>query len=213
MDDVSLNACLKFLCQGIAFETQEGKQVYLKIHLLRHAFATQAVQGEGIPIDIVAILLHQKDYTVTKYYSRPTATQVSEAVEEWHMVLAGDIDIGEVVLRTPIELDEQLKQYKEKLGTINKTLGGLCTLDRICPKQMACLGCAAKVPQPENKEELEQTWKFYDQQERYFRKKGINFELKKCKVAKRNIKKELKEIESIEKYRKDEDFAPNLQFS
>ncbi|WP_158318629.1 site-specific integrase [Halalkalibacter akibai] len=209
----AVGAILKFLCHGIAFETQEGKKVYLKTHLLRHAFATQAVQGEGLPVDIVAILLHQKDYTVTKYYSRPTATQVSESLEGLHTAFAGDIDIAEVVLRTPIELEEQLKEYKENVGTVNKTLGGLCTLDKICPKKMACLGCAAKVPQPENKKELEREWKFYDQREKYYRKHGITFEANKCKVAKRNIKKELKEIESIEKYREDENFAPTLHFS
>ncbi|MED4886232.1 site-specific integrase [Lysinibacillus fusiformis] len=212
LGDIALNATLKFLCHGIAFETQEGKKVHLKTHLLRHAFATHAVQGEGLPVDIVAILLHQKDFSVTKYYSRPTATQVSESIEELHTAFAGDIDIAEIVLRTPIELEDQLREYKENVGTVNKTLGGLCTLDKICPKKMACLGCAAKVPQPENKEELEQEWKFYDQREKYYRKKGINFEANKCKVAKRNIKKELKEIELIEKYRKDENFAPTLHF-
>jgi hypothetical protein len=209
MRDITINTCLKFLCHGMAFETQDGKQVFLKTHLLRHAFATQAVQGEGIPIDIVAILLHQKDYSVTKYYSRPTDTQVSDAVEKWHIAVGVDLEIAQVVLRTVPEMEEQLKAYKEKVGTVNKTLGGICTLDRICPKQMACLGCAAKVPQPENKEELLQSYKFFDQQEKYFKKQGVNFEVQKC----RQIKKELMEIASIEKFRKDEDFAPKIQFS
>lgn len=55
--------------------TSSCNQVVLKTHLLRHAFATHAAQTEKIPIDIVKTLLHQKDLSVTEYYSVPTHRQ------------------------------------------------------------------------------------------------------------------------------------------
>ena len=68
-------ACiLNFICFGLIYETQDKKLVKLKPHLLRHGFATHAVQAEELPIDVVAMILNQKDLEVTGYYSGlPTA--------------------------------------------------------------------------------------------------------------------------------------------
>src|SRR5690606_27797325 len=76
----SINAIIRFLLHGIVIQKAEGSQVILKAHLLRHAFATHAVQTEKIPIDIVKTLLKQKDIEITSYYSAPTAQQVSESI-------------------------------------------------------------------------------------------------------------------------------------
>ncbi|MFD0710987.1 hypothetical protein [Paenibacillus sp. GCM10027626] len=43
---ISLNAIIRFLLHGIIIQSAEGNQVVLKAHLLRHAFATHAVQTE-----------------------------------------------------------------------------------------------------------------------------------------------------------------------
>ncbi|WP_257143367.1 site-specific integrase, partial [Bacillus cereus] len=60
----ALHSCLRFLLHGLFFETQERKTVVLKTHLLRHAFATEAVQRQEVPIDILAKMLHQHDLNV-----------------------------------------------------------------------------------------------------------------------------------------------------
>jgi len=65
------------------FKTQEGQQVVLKPHLLRHTFATHAVQVEKIPIDIVGQWLKQKNLDVTDYYSQPTESMVAEAADRY----------------------------------------------------------------------------------------------------------------------------------
>lgn len=44
-------SCLRFLLHGLHLETQDGKPVTIKSHLLRHAFATEAVQRQKLPID------------------------------------------------------------------------------------------------------------------------------------------------------------------
>src|SRR5215475_1028632 len=90
---------MRFLLHGMVFKTREGKMVVLKSHLLRHAFATHAVQVEKIPVDIVGAWLHQKDLGVTDYYSKPTESMVAEASDLFLSRIAARIDVSEAVLR------------------------------------------------------------------------------------------------------------------
>lgn len=100
----ALHSSIRFLLHGLIFETQNGKSVTIKTHLLRHAFATEAVQRQKMPIDIVAKILHQKDLEVTGYYSAPTPTQIAASVSELHDVIASYVDIDEAYIRSPQEL-------------------------------------------------------------------------------------------------------------
>jgi hypothetical protein len=60
LSDATITSCMRFLLHGMVFRTRDGNLVVLKSHLLRHAFATHAVQVEKIPVDIVGVWLHQK---------------------------------------------------------------------------------------------------------------------------------------------------------
>lgn len=89
----AINSCIRFLLHGLRFETQEGNPVVVKTHLLRHAFATEAVQRQKMPIDIVAKLLHQRDIKVTGYYSEPTSSQIAQSVSDLHDIIADYVDV------------------------------------------------------------------------------------------------------------------------
>ncbi|OMF05716.1 hypothetical protein BK129_17330 [Paenibacillus amylolyticus] len=164
----SLTAIIRFLLHGIIIQTVEGKQVIIKVHLLRHAFATHAVQTEKIPLDIVKTLLHQKDIEVTSYYSAPTDQQITESITSLHENWISYIDIQKGVLRGREELQELYNDYREKVGTMSRVVGGICTIDAVCPTKMACLGCGAKVPRPEFKEELLAVYDWADESEKRF---------------------------------------------
>jgi integrase len=71
---------IRFLLHGLAFRASDGTAIHLTSHLLRHVFATE-MATLNVPVDIVAKILHQRDTTVTKYYSQPTAKQVLAASE------------------------------------------------------------------------------------------------------------------------------------
>lgn len=101
-----------------------------------------------MPIDIVAKMLHQKDLNVTGYYSAPTPTQIVESVSELHDVISSYVDIDDVYLRSPQELQKEFDVHAEKVGVFNKVLGGTCVTDYVCPTKMQCLGCKAKIPEP-----------------------------------------------------------------
>src|SRR5690606_22659566 len=145
--DNAVLSSLRLLLHGLDCETQEGKVVTVKPHLLRHAFATEAVQRQKLPIDIVAKILHQRDIGVTGYYSEPTPTQVAQSVSDLHDIISDYVDLDEAVLRNPEELEKEIELYKEKVGVFNNVLGGACVTDFVCPIKMECVGCHAKIPQ------------------------------------------------------------------
>ncbi|MDI6503684.1 site-specific integrase [Bacillus wiedmannii] len=208
----ALHSCLRFLLHGLFFETQERQTVVLKTHLLRHAFATEAVQRQEVPIDILAKMLHQHDLNVTRYYSEPTPSQVAEKIGELHDVIANYIDLDEAILRSPEELQREWEEYKAKVGVYNNVLGGTCVTDKVCPVKMACLGCVAKIPQPEKKHELFETIELSKDMEKRFASMDLTVEVNKAKQMRKLARNELKEIELIEKYREEQTYEPNISF-
>lgn len=212
LQEVTLQSCLRFLLHGLFFETQEGRPVVLKTHLLRHAFATEAVQRQEIPIDIVAKILHQRDVNVTRYYSEPTPSQVAEKIGELHDVIANYVDLDEAILRSPEELQREWEEYKTKVGIYNNVLGGTCVTDKVCPVKMACLGCVAKIPQPEKKHELLETIELSKDMEKRFVSMGLTIEVNKAKQMQKLARNELKEIELIEKYQEERTYGPHISF-
>lgn len=70
------------------------------------------------------------------------------------------------ILRGPEELKELYDDYREKVGTMSKVVGGICTIDSVCPTKMACVGCGAKVPRPEFKEEITAFLNWADESEK-----------------------------------------------
>lgn len=212
LNTIDISSCLRFLLHGLVFETQEGRSVTVKTHLLRHAFATEAVQRHGVAIDIIAKLLHQRDFDVTGYYSEPTQTQVAQEVSQLHDIIMDYTDLDEVILRSPEELQQEFQEYKEKVGVLNNVIGGVCVTNSVCPVKMACLGCQAKIPQPEKKHELEEVIELSKDMEKRFSAMNLPIEVKKAKAMRKHARTELEEIKSIEQYRKEEDYEPDIQF-
>jgi len=213
INEFSINAILRFLLHGVIMQTAEGQQVVLKAHLLRHAFATHAAQTEKLPIDIVKTLLHKKDIEVTSYYAAPTKQQISSSINSLHDNWISFIDLQKGILRAPGELKEMFEDYREKVGTLSKVVGGICTVDSVCPSKMACVGCGAKVPRPKYKDELIAYYNWADESEKRFNKQGLPLEARKMKIAKNRARHELDEIRLIEKYHKDEEYAPDIRYS
>lgn len=209
----SINAIIRFLLHGVLMETSSGKQVTMKSHLLRHAFATHAVQTEKIPIDIVRVLLHQKDIEVTSYYAAPTNGQLSEAVESMNNSLVSVLDIQKGIIRAPGELQEMYQDYKDRVGTLSRVTGGICTIDSVCPTRMACVGCGAKVPQPSFKDELQEYYNWASESQLKFEKLGLPLEAQKMKITKTRAKNELKEIELLERTIKDKNHEADIRIN
>lgn len=154
-------------------------------------------------------LYHPKD--VTAYYSAPTPSQIAESVGELHDVISSYVDIDDAYLRSPQELQRELDDYMGKVGVFNKVLGGTCVTDYVCPTKMQCLGCKAKVPEPDQEGELLEVIQLSKDMEKRFKRLGLEVEVRKAKEMAKQAKIELKEIDLIKKYRKERQYEPTVQ--
>ena len=135
LNGITITACLRFLLHGMILTGSDGKPVTIKAHLLRHAFATYAVQIEGVPLDLVAEWLKQKNLEVTDYDSKKTPGMVAEEHASFVSRLAARIQAREAILRSPQEIQKQAEsalkrvevtlRYLAKIG--NKVVNKLST--------------------------------------------------------------------------------------
>lgn len=211
LPDEAVSACMRFLLHGMVFQTRENKRVILKPHLLRHAFATHAVQVEKIPIDIVGEWLKQKSLDVTDYYSQPTERMVAEAVDRYLARIAVSIHVGKAVQRSAQELQQLYEQARGKVGTLADVIGGQCVSHGFCAAKFACVGCPGKVPDPTKRLQLEKHKVWALQQVTYATEEGLLPEAERMRQLARDCETEVQEIETIEAYRKDEKRAIHIR--
>lgn len=199
----ALTACMKFLVHGMTFKTQEGDNVVVTAHLLRHAFATHAVQVLKIPKDVVREWLQQKDIDVTDYYSQPTDSMIAEHHDQLLMRHAAHIHLGKQVLRVP---EEQVRLYEEaagKTGTLADVEGGHCVSHGFCAAKFACIGCAGKVVDPTKRYQVERKKEWAKMQIDFCRAEGLLPEVNRLEQLIRDCDAELAEMDMIEHYRRD----------
>ena len=152
MDQCTLNSSIRYLLHGAVVRASDGQGIHLTSHILRHAFATEMASMK-VSVDVIAALLHQRDTSVTKYYSQPTGTQVMEAAE---MVFVDRIDVAAEALRSPAEISRMLNEAEGKVGALTEVIGGTCVVANLCPAKFACIGCAGNAPDPEKRYQIEQ---------------------------------------------------------
>ena len=152
LNQCTLNSGIRFLLHGAVVRTSDGQGIHLTSHILRHAFATE-MAGMKVSVDVIAAMLHQRDTSVTKYYSQPTRTQVMDAAE---MVFVDRIDVAAEALRSPAEIGRMLDEAEGKVGALTEVIGGTCVVANLCPAKFACIGCAGNAPDPEKRYQIEQ---------------------------------------------------------
>ena len=195
-----LNTLIRFLLHGVLLQAMDGTVVHLTSHLLRHAFANEMAELK-VPVDIIATLLHQRDKTVTKYYSRPTPTQVIRAAE---MIFVDRIDVGAEALRSPDEIGRMLKDAEGKLGALTEVFGGTCVVPNMCPAKFACVGCAGNAPDPAKRYQIEQKMAWAEAQIGYAVRERLPAEETKLKQLVADCKLVLEEMTLIEAARADQ---------
>lgn len=211
LSDYAVTACMRFLCHGLVFQARDGQAVALKAHTLRHVFATHSHHVENVPLDVVAVILHQKNLEVTAYYAAPQWEQVVAATDLLLDHFATHLgSIEEIMVRTPAELREQYESARRQVGTLTRVVGGECTCHALCPVSFACTGCAYKIPDPARREEImeQQEWAMIrlDQVKR----RGLGPETVKMQALVQRCNTELEEMTLVEQYQKDESYEPTL---
>ncbi len=213
LEDQAITACMRFLMHGMTFQTSTGKPVILKAHLLRHSFATYAVQVEGLSVDLVAEWLKQKNLDTTRYYSRTTPEMAASEHDAFVERLATKINIREAILRSPEELRRQAEDARKRIGTLASVIGGECTLDAYCPDQLGnCIHCPAKVPDPAKRHQVEEKMRWAEEQLAYYEREGLVLETERLNRFLRKCALELREMDMINYYRRDEGRAAQVIF-
>ncbi len=211
LSDYAVTACMRFLCHGLVFQARDGQTVSLKAHTLRHVFATHAHHVEQLPLDVVAVILHQKNLQVTGYYAAPPWEQVVAATDLLLDREASHLgSIEEVMVRTPAELRQQYESARQQVGTLTQVIGGECTCHALCPVSFACTGCAYKIPDPARRDELleQRQWAMIRLEQ--VKQRRLGPETVKMQVLIQRCNAELEEMSLIEQYRKDESYEPTL---
>ncbi len=194
-----LNTFIRFLLHGLVLRSFDGRVVQLSSHLLRHAFATE-MADLNTPVEVIAKLLHQRDRTVTKYYSRPTPTKVMSAAE---MIFVDRIDVGAEGLRSPDEIGRMLKDAEGKVGALTEVFGGTCVVANMCPAKFVCVGCAGNAPDPAKRYQIDQKQAWAEQQLQYARREKLVAEERQMKQLIADCKLIKEEMDLIEAMRKD----------
>ncbi len=212
LPDKAITACLRFLCHGMVFQTLEGQVVTLKAHLARHMFATHARHVEQVPLDVLSVMMHQKDPGVTGYYAAPTRGQVVTAADALLDRFATHLgNVEDALVRSPADLRRQWNEARQKVGTLARVVGGHCTCHAVCPVSFACTGCAHKVPDPARRQEVVQQkeWALVRLQQAETARLGP--EATKMRALIQRCDAELTEMALMEHYQEDEKHEPRLR--
>ena len=110
------------------------------------------------------------------------------------------------------ELRTLLEKAKLTHGTLNRTRGGRCLLCGECPIFFSCIGCSAKVPDPAQRDEVEEVKQVVLIQIEHARKKGLALEAAQYEKRLRQCEAELREMGMIEACRADELREPEVNF-
>lgn len=137
-----VNATMSIMLHGISLQTPTGEAVRVTSHLLRHSFATE-MRVLNTPVDVIALLMKQRDVRVTEYYSQPTPARL---VEMQRKIFESRVDLSRTHVRSPAQIRRQIEAAQEQVGALIPVIGGCCTVASQCPIKFACIGCAGNAP-------------------------------------------------------------------
>ena len=123
-----------------------------------------------MPVEVIARILHQRDTSVTKYYSQPTANQVIAAAET---LFVDRIDLAAEIRRSPDEIAKRIRDAEGKVGALTEVIGGTCTVGNMCPAKFACIGCSGNAPDPAKRDQILQKRSWAETQAIYARAQGL----------------------------------------
>jgi len=191
MDRSMIVAMMRFMLHGLHFKTRDGKLFQPGLHDLRHLTAT-ALRGMGVPLDVIARMLKQRNLDVTNYYSEPTTVQVVTAMQGLRMAAIG-IGSPEGV-RAPEELMRILQEADGRVGALTNVVGGMCSVSADCAAKFACVGCAGLVPDHKEIRKIERIrWRQLEDMN-YYSAEGNLAEVRKAEAVIRDCDRVIEEM-------------------
>jgi len=204
-----VNACMRILLHGVEVSTAQGETVRLSAHLLRHGFATE-MRELKVPLDVIALLLKQRDVEVTRYYAQPTPAQLVEVQER---IFLDRLDLTRTHLRAPAEIRRQLEDAQGGVGALVPVVGGTCTVANMCPAKFACLGCAGNAPDPAKRAQVEEFKRIYGDMVQLASGQGLRAEERKAREVVAGCEDMLAEMALIEAVERNGEQAAEVRYA
>ena len=176
MEVLAVNGALGFTLADTPLMKPDGGKVRLTSHLLRHGFATE-LRSLDVPLDVLALLLKQKDVNVTDYYSKPTPLMLADYQRRIFEVRT---DLTRTHRRSAKQIQIQLEEAAAKIGALAPVVGGTCTVAGSCPAQFACLGCFGNTPDPNKRDQVMEYRQHYVERAASARDSGLTHEQRKA---------------------------------
>lgn len=196
----TMNVLIRFLLHGLVLKGATEGTVHITSHILRHAFATE-LADLGVRHDVIGEIIHQRDISITKYYSKPTQAQVMNAAE---MIFIDRIDVAAEAVRSPEEIKVALQDAEGTVGALAEVVGGTCVVGVSCPVKFACIGCAGNVPDPAKRYQIERKRVWAKGQAKWAAEEGLKVEERQLKRHVEDCELMLREMDLIESVRADE---------
>lgn len=198
VDTVGANALYRFLFWGIV----KG----IETHSIRHAVANQ-LDRLGVPHEVIAKLLNQKDLATTAYYKEPTRHQIIKASEllfvetvDWNVRPSG---ASKKTAQEHAAFLNVLAEGQQIAGVLTEVTGGFCTVMKSCVAQFSCVNCAGKVPDPSKRDQVITKRAEAERRLEWASSQGLLHEEKQARLAVSDCHAELDEMDLIEAARAD----------
>ncbi|WP_445296360.1 site-specific integrase [Chitinimonas sp. PSY-7] len=194
LDTRQVNCAISFLLSGVPLRTAAGEPFALTSHLFRHGFATE-MRALEVPVDVIALLLKQKDVAVTDYYSQPSANML---IDLQRRIFESREDMSRAHIRAPAQIRRRVETALETVGALVPVLGGHCTVANQCPVAFSCMGCAGHAPDPSRRAQVIEFKAAYTQLAEIAEKQHLRAEQRKAMQIIANCEETLAEMELIE---------------
>jgi hypothetical protein len=193
-----LNLLYEVLLAGVAS---------VHVHDPRHAFANRALE-DGVPVDILAGWLNQKNVLVTKYYGKATRRQNEIYLDTF---FGRRVNLKDLSERSPADMQDRLNHATQQVGSLQQVIGGVCTKATACDHRFACVGCASNVPDPRKRRQVEQSRDAAVSMREFFAREGLKADVRKHEEVIHDHDLFLREMRSIEEYRTEGFFQVRLE--
>jgi hypothetical protein len=115
-------------------------------------------------------------------------------------------------VRSPEEIRKLAESARRRVGTLVPVCGGECTFDGWCHNQFDCIRCPSKAPEPEKRYQVEEKQRWAEERLAYYEREGLVLEAEKMRQLLRNCELELREMDMMVAYRKDEGCVAHVKF-
>jgi len=163
-----------------------------------------------VPLDVIALLLKQRDVEVTRYYAQPTPAQLVGVQER---IFLDRIDLTRTHLRAPAAIRRQLEGAQGGVGALVPVVGGTCTVANMCPAKFACLGCAGNAPDPARRAQVEEFKRIYGDMVQLASGQGLRAEERKAREVVAGCEDMLAEMALIDAAERDGEQAAEVRYA